>query len=194
MSMCTPYQKQPSRCERKQILTSMKTMRSARRLTSKRVSSASMNSSSLSSRSSRSSRKRRSARSRPSAAFDSPSKSTSMSSTGTDEGASIQNHELRYAFEMSHRLITHSPVIGSKKTVLNVKYMSSRNTNVTVTSNFHTQPWASAAKHTRSGTVTAEYRMSTRMSRSHFSFHEPPSGTMRPRRASCAASGTPYSL
>jgi hypothetical protein len=64
------------------------------------------------------------------------------------------------------------------------------NEKVIDTSNNHISPLASSSKHTRTGTTMAEYRMSVRMSRSHFSFHVP-IGKIRPCLASAAASGTP---
>jgi hypothetical protein len=91
-----------------------------------------------------------------------------MSSTGIDDGASIQNQRERYFCAMTEREVTHSP--SSMYAVLKLRTRSHRNRIDMVASTTHTAPSASTRKQMRIGTTTAEYRMHSMTSRSHLVF------------------------
>lgn len=163
--------------------TVRKIRRSDRNETSRRSSRASRYSSTLSSLTRRINRSIRTRRMRP-RAFTLTSRL--MISTGMDEGASTQNlrdggggfavalgHQskstyqpLRYLREISFLSVIHLPSRESKMAVINVRKISRRSTIDIETSSRHMNPMADASKHTRNGTVIAEYMMSTRIMRS----------------------------
>jgi DNA-binding transcriptional regulator YdaS (Cro superfamily) len=93
-----------------------------------------------------------------------------MSSTGIDEGPSIQNQPLKYLLAISSPRV--SQTAPSMYAVRKAKVKSIMKTMEPSVSNAHIQPVAYSWKAMRYGTETLAYRMRNMISKSHCCFHD----------------------